>query len=288
MSNYRNPHQLIITADDYGMCPEVNRAIEECLAAGALRATCVMTNMPAYTDADRLSKDFPSASIGIHWTLTAGTPVAPLSEVPDLVAPNGQFWPATEFWQRWLSRRISPTQVVIELQAQYARFVELTGQPAFWNTHQNVHVLPRLFPLVVDLAHRLGIPAMRSHRRITAPRHSSTLRYYLTHPIYWLKGQIIARWAAAAEKRGLRMPAGVVSTPGFGPGKAAIDQIVTRIPWPRRLPAELVIHPATRVIPGLFGGLTESRLREFEVFRDPTLVKRLAAMGVQTVGFEVL
>src|SRR5262245_21309223 len=39
--------KLIITADDYGMCEPVNQAIEECLAVGTVRATCVMTNMPA-------------------------------------------------------------------------------------------------------------------------------------------------------------------------------------------------------------------------------------------------
>ncbi|WP_298815795.1 carbohydrate deacetylase [Chloroflexus sp.] len=281
-------HQLIITADDYGMCPEVNRAIEECLAAGALRATCVMTNMTDYADAAQLRWHVPQASIGIHWTLTLGVPAAAPTQVPDLLAANGQFWPAPEFRRRWLARRIAPEQVRTELQVQYERFVAVAGQPDFWNTHQNVHVLPGLFPLVVEVARQLGIPAMRSHRRITAPRHGSPLRYHLTHPIYWLKGQIIARWVATAAQQGMRMPAGVVSTPGYGPGKAAIDRIIPRVPWPPANPVELVIHPATRVLPELFGGLTESRLREYEVFRDPTLVERLAVSGVQVVGFEVL
>jgi len=38
--------KLIVTADDYGMCPSVNRAIEECLRARTVRVTCVMANMP--------------------------------------------------------------------------------------------------------------------------------------------------------------------------------------------------------------------------------------------------
>lgn len=281
-------HQLIITADDYGMCPAVNRAIEECLAAGALRATCVMANMPDYAEAALLRRMFPQTSIGIHWTLTLGEPAAQPEQVPDLLAPDGRFWPAPELRRRWLARQIAPAQIETELQAQYSRFVAVAGQPDFWNTHQNVHVLPGLFGLVVGVARRLGIPAMRSHRRITAPRHGSTLRYYLTHPLYWLKGQMIAHWVADAARQGMRMPAGVVSAPGFGPGKAAVEQIVARISWPYHAPAELVIHPATQVMPELFGGLTESRLREYEVFRDPALAQRLAAVGVQTVGFEAL
>lgn len=280
--------QLIITADDYGMCPPVNRAIEECLAAGALRATCVMANMPDYTDAAQLRRSFPQASVGIHWTLTLGKPAADPAQAPDLLAPDGQFWPAPELRRRWLARQIAPDQIEIELRAQYDRFVAVAGQPDFWNTHQNVHVLPGLFALAVAVARRLGIPAMRSHRRITAPRNGSAFSYHLTHPVYWLKGQMIARWAAAAARQGMRMPAGVVSTPGYGPGKAAVEQIVPRVPWPRHGPAELVIHPATQMIPELFGELTESRLREYEVFRDPGLARRLAAAGVQTVGFEAL
>ena len=39
--------RLIITADDYGLCEQVNQAIEECLSAGTVRATCVMANMPS-------------------------------------------------------------------------------------------------------------------------------------------------------------------------------------------------------------------------------------------------
>jgi Uncharacterized protein conserved in bacteria, COG3394 len=288
MKHNGTTHQLIITADDYGMCPEVNRAIEECLAAGALRATCVMTNMSAYTDLIRLRHDFPQVSIGIHWTLTLGMPAAPPSHVADLVAPNGQFWSAPEFRRRWLTRHISPDHIRLELQTQYERFVALAGQPAFWNTHQNVHVLPGLFELIVDLARQLGIAAMRSHRRITAPRRGSALQYYLRNPLYWLKGQVIAHWATTAARKGMRMPAGVVSTPGYGPGKAAIEQIVLRVPWPKNAPAELVIHPATGVVTDLFGSLTESRVREYEVFRDPELVRRLRAIGVHPVGFEVL
>ncbi len=281
-------HQLIITADDYGMCPEVNRAIEECLAAGALRATCVMPNLPAYTEAAQLRARFPQASIGIHWTLTCGAPAASPAQVPALVDQHGQFWSAREFRRRWLAGQIPAAQIETELRAQHNRLVAVIGQPDFWNTHQNAHVLPGLFTLMVNVACQLGIPAMRSHRRITAPRHGSAFQYHLTNPLYWIKGQIIARWTAAAARRGMRMPAGVVITPGYGPGKAAVEQIVRRVPWPQTAPAELIIHPATQVVPALFGSLTESRLREYAVFRDPALVERLTAAGVQTVGFEVL
>jgi hypothetical protein len=50
---------------------------------------------------------------------------------------------------------------------------------------------------------------------------------------------------------------------------------------------ELVIHPATELDPRL-GGLTESRLREHKLFRDPRLVGQLERVGIRLVGFEAL
>ena len=93
----------------------------------------------------------------------------------------------------------------------------------------------------------LGIPAMRSHRRLTVPCNMSPLRHNLSHPLYWFKGQVIARWAAKAEAGGVLMPDGRVYTPGYdGGGIASLPEIVERIEWSAvRKAVELVVHPAT-------------------------------------------
>ena len=281
--------KLIITADDYGMAEPVNEAIEECLQAGALRSTCVMTNMPAYRAASQLRARYPDISLGIHWTLTLGAPVLPPERVTTLVGADGQLLPARTFRRRLLARRINLEQVAAELTAQYERFRDVAGEPDYWNSHQNVHVTPGLFEAAVQLAGQLGIPLMRSHRRITVPRSGSATSYNVRHPLYWLRGKLIARWSAAAERRGMRMPDGVVNTPGFGAGKADVEEMMNRMQWHDvRRAAELVIHPATKIHADVFGSLTESRLREYRAFRDPQLKLRLSQAGIETVGFEVL
>jgi predicted glycoside hydrolase/deacetylase ChbG (UPF0249 family) len=281
--------KLITTADDYGLCASVNQAIEECLDAGALRATCVMANMPAATAATALRARFQQASIGLHWTLTTGRPLAPPAQVASLVGPDGNFWPFLELRRRILARQIVVAHVLAELSAQFERFRELCGQPDFWNTHQNIHIAPGLFDQIVELGRHLGIALMRSHRRITVPLRGGAALYNLRHPAYWLKGLLIGRWSTRAAARGMRMPDGIVHAPGFGAGKSQVEAIAPRMA--RRAgarAAELVIHPATQVEPELFGNLTETRLREYAVFRDPGLRQRLAAAGIETVGFEVL
>ena len=51
--------ELIITADDYGMCESVNAAIEACISAGTVLSTNVMTNMPCCESAIQLRQRFP-------------------------------------------------------------------------------------------------------------------------------------------------------------------------------------------------------------------------------------
>lgn len=282
--------KLIITADDYGMCDAVNQAIEECLAAGALRATCVMTNMPTYRAAASLRDRFPQVSIGIHWNLTQGQPVLPVPQVPSLVTPGGIFHSPLELRRRWLTGRVKLTEIQAELRAQFQRFCEVTGLPDFWNTHQNSHVFPGLFSACVLLGKKLLIPAMRSHRRITVPRNTTPIRYYLSHPQYWLKGQVIARWSSQAEGRGVMMPDGRIYMPGYdGAGAATLEEMLKRLRWDAiKKAVEVIVHPATTVDEGLFGSLTESRVLEYKTFKDPRLVDRLRLNGFETVGFEAL
>lgn len=281
-------HRLIITADDYGMCEAVNEAIEECLAAGTLRATCVMTNMPVYEAAAGLRDRHPGASVGLHWTLTQGQPVLPAAQVPSLVGPDGQFASFAELRRRLLRRQIDLKQVRAELRAQHERFVAILGRPDFWNTHEGIHVAPAIFQTCVDVARELGIPAMRCHRRVTVPRQGSARQFLLRHPLYWLKGRLVAAWSRRAEGRGMLMPDGLVTSPGFR-DKSAIEEIVARMSWGGvRRAVEYIIHPSNRNHPELFGSMTESRLREYETFRDPGLRGRLRQAGIEPVGFEVL
>jgi hypothetical protein len=282
------PAQLIITADDYGMCASVNRAIEACLAAGTLRATCVMANMPLWQKAAGLRERFPAASIGLHWTLTQGRPTLAPERIPALVNQAGSFLPLAELRRRLLRRAVPLDQVRAELEAQYQRLLAVAGQPDFWNSHEGAHVFPGLFQLCVELALALGIRAMRSHRRLAVFEGSSPLGFYMRRPAYLLKSALVRRWSAWAERRGARMPQGSIVILGSGE-RPALEQIAGRIDWPRiTRAAEYTIHPATQVEPLLFGMMTESRVREYHAFRDPALRGRLRALGLETAGFEVL
>jgi hypothetical protein len=81
-----------------------------------------------------------------------------------------------------------------------------------------------------------------------------------------------------------------VYTPGYqGASVSALEDIVERLPWSGiRRAVEVVVHPATRVEAGLFGTLTEVRVREYEILRDSGLADRLRSRGIMTTGFEAV
>jgi predicted glycoside hydrolase/deacetylase ChbG (UPF0249 family) len=281
--------KLIITADDYGMCPSVNRAIEECLSAGTVRATCVMANMPELGDAAALRQKFGGASIGIHWNLTQGRPVLASRQVRSLIKEDGSFLSCSELKRSWLAGLIRSTEVQAELRAQFDKLKEIVGQPDFWNTHENTHVFPGLFRVFVEMGKELNMPVMRCHRRITRPRGAGEMRYHLSHPQYWVKGRLIAWWSSRAEKLGALMPDARLYAPGYGNPDVMIQEVITRVPWGRiKSAVEIVIHPAINIEADLFGSLTESRLLEYSTFKNPELAHDLRRKGVEPVGFEAL
>jgi chitin disaccharide deacetylase len=287
-NNSKMVKQLIVTADDYGLAQSVNDAIEGCFQSGVVRAACVMTNMPEYAQVAALKRRFPQHSVGIHWNLTQGWPVLSPSAVPSLVRKDGTFSPSLR--GRWLRGQVRVAEIRAELTAQYERYYRAAGVPDFWNTHQNFHVFPGIFQVCVELGRELDIPCMRSHRRFTVPCGRSSLAYHMGHAGFWVKGQVIARWSRAAERRGVLMPAGRIHTPGYAAGAESLVEVLRRIDWSgvRGSALELVIHPATAVDAKLFGGLTESRVREYQTFRDPQLKYLLQGAGVNPVGFDVL
>jgi predicted glycoside hydrolase/deacetylase ChbG (UPF0249 family) len=84
------------------------------------------------------------------------------------------------------------------------------------------------------------------------------------------------------------MPDGRVYAPGYDADRESLKDVLRRLKWPAvKKAVEIIIHPATR-IEKIFGDLTESRLREYEVYKDPELATILNQQGIQPVSFEEL
>jgi predicted glycoside hydrolase/deacetylase ChbG (UPF0249 family) len=281
--------KLIITADDYGMCASVNAAIEACIAAGTVRSTCVMTNMPDCEPASQLRRRFPCLSVGIHWTLTEGRPLLGPALVPSLVNNGGHFYSASEFRKRWRLGKISKAEIRQELIAQYSRFTELAGVPDYWNTHENVHDWPTLFQLFKTVGKELAIGMMRNNFRVAVPYQKTMASHNIAHLNNYLTNQMHFLQSSKARLEGMAMPAGMLYFPDFPGGQTALEDAIKQFHGQNiSAPLELMIHPATQVEPALFGNLMENRVKEYQYFAHPDVSKRLQQLGCSLKGFSSL
>ena len=275
--------KLIITADDYGMSLAVNRAIDEGIACGLITATNVMTNMPYYKEAIKLKST--NASVGIHWVLACGKPVLPRGEIPTLIAPNGEFYPYSEFRSRLRKGLISFNDVEKELIAQYNLYYELLGQPDYWNTHQNTHVDFSIYRLFVKVAKKLGITRMRSHQRIYTKSSEATSNM----PIKWrliepFKSKLLDLWQHNAHKEGINSPDGLLVCLNKNDINH-LEWLFNNIKWKKKTVGEYVIHPACENDSEYFGKIVEQRINEYKMFTALSTKDIIQKAGINLVSY---
>ena len=114
-----------------------------------------MVNAPAAEEAFTLARDTPSLSVGLHFVLTFGRPVAPRASVEALVQDDGRFFSKN-------AGRLDgapPAAIAAELEAQIERFTAETGKaPRHVDGHHHVHRIPAVRDVVIETARRLGVP----------------------------------------------------------------------------------------------------------------------------------
>lgn len=278
--------KLIITADDYGMCKEVNEAIEKCVEAKVVLSTNVMANMEYCSAASDLKKKFPYLSVGIHYNFTVGKPVLPAEEVPTLVNDNGEFLSYNEIRNNCREGKYDHDQIRAEMTAQYKRYVEVCGEPDYWNTHENVHVYPDLYPVFRDLSMKLGIKKMRSHERIYVPSSTGvsdkSLKWKLTNPI---KKIMLKSWQNKSRILGINSPDGILVRMNET-DKLNLEYLFANIDWKNNSSAEIAIHPSVSAQGEHFGAITEDRVREYQIFSDKSVVKLAADNGIELSNFK--
>lgn len=156
---------LIVTADDYGLTDLTCHAIIDAHRRGIVTATSVLAVAPGIERRLRFLDDVPSLSVGVHLALVGeDPPLLSTREIPTLVGAAGGFRPS---WRQLLpalaAGRIDPDDMRRELEAQVALVAEYV-QPTHLDTHQHVHLWPKVGSVVVALAVLRGVRAVRVPR----------------------------------------------------------------------------------------------------------------------------
>jgi len=158
--------RLLVTADDFGLSAGINQGILEAHRRGIVTSTSLMVNAPGAAEAARLALECPRLSVGLHFVLTFGRPLAPHDEVGALLTPEGTF-PRLDSGAQDKAPRPA---IRAELEAQIKRFGETVGRPpAHLDGHHHVQALPAVLEVVIEAARELSIP-VRAPDAATAGR----------------------------------------------------------------------------------------------------------------------
>ncbi len=281
--------QFIITADDYGMCSIVDKAIDDCASAGLLTSTNILVNQDDLEAAKTFRKRFPNVSVGMHWNVTDGKPVCNSNDVGSLINPQTlEFWDVSTFIKKFKTGEISKKELRKELLAQYDVFQELCGRADYWNVHMNSSLDFKTFPFFNALALELGLTKTRNFQRvyITPNGIPGGIKGKL---IEFAKKKVFDYWfGSIIKKTGTKMPDGRMMYFNSEDKTSNIDNIGKNVQWGKNKIVELVIHPSISSEYHNFGTLKEVRVAEWKMFSSPSTLDYLKKQNIELVNFDAI
>jgi predicted glycoside hydrolase/deacetylase ChbG (UPF0249 family) len=264
---------LIVNADDFGLTPGVNAGILDAHLRGIVTSASLLSSASATDDAIRLARGTPTLGVGCHLALVDATPTLSAERLPTL-APLGSFRPTwAAFIRAALARRVAWDEVERELTAQIDRLRSDGVALTHLDGHKHVHAFPPVFAIVVRLARRFGIQAVRVPCEPDpvrgAVRHAFTARANRQA----IENLALAPWAW--RDRGILRREGLPAAPRF------VGRVLTGLFTPRTFRAllkslppgvsELMVHPGyfDRALDLVNTRLREQRAAEVSLLTDP-------------------
>ena len=196
--------RLIVTGDDFGLSPAVNRAIVLAHEQGLLTSASLMVGSPAAVEAVALAKSHPTLAVGLHLVLCQGRSTLPHDRIPGLVDRQGHFTtsPVLAGLRYFFIRSLRP-QLRREIEAQLQAFGATGLVLSHVDGHLNLHLHPTVLPILLELAEQYGIRAMRltsDDLRVTLALDRRRLAYKLSHAVIFAGLCHYARRRVAARR----------------------------------------------------------------------------------------
>lgn len=264
--------KVIFTADDFGLCAEVNEAVERAHASGVLSAASLMISAPATEDAVARARRMPGLRVGLHLTLVDGRPLLPPSRIPALVDGDGLFSRnLAAAGVHWFFSRAARRDLALEIRAQFEAFRATGLTLDHVNAHNHMHLHPTVLSIILGLAREFAVPGVRLPREPPQP------------------GLAVWLWLMRARLRraGLRHNDAVVGLRDTGRLTEArvlraLDRLGEGI-------TEFYFHPATQTTSALEAAAPGyDRVGELRALTSRPVAARLAALDLKPLGFRDL
>jgi chitin disaccharide deacetylase len=169
---------LIVSADDYGLTEKVSRAILRAHRGGIVTSTSVLALAPAFEQSVRWLDEVPRLGVGAHLAaIGEDPPLLSSAEIPTLVDRRGRLrigW--RQFVPLVTGGRIDPADLRREFAAQLERITAAGVAVDHLDTHQDLHRWPVVRDVLLDLAERHDVRAVRVCRSFVHSPSGITLR----------------------------------------------------------------------------------------------------------------
>jgi chitin disaccharide deacetylase len=157
--------ELIINADDFGLCRGANLGIIKAWQQGILTSTSIMPGGAAFEEAVALAKENPGLQVGLHLTLVQGRGVLPRQGFPALVDDNGDFGNDPVLaGMRYFFLKPLRRQLQREIEAQIVKCQDAGLRLSHLDGHLNIHMHPVVFDILTELMPKYGIESFRLSR----------------------------------------------------------------------------------------------------------------------------
>ncbi len=144
--------KIIINADDFGVSPQVNRAIYKAAKEKYITSCTLLAASEHLDEAIEMSKEMSEISLGVHLAFTKGPTGEPLYfNRNDSLNPRGA---------NFLKLNI----LIDEFTRQIETLLEKGVQPTHIDTHHHIHLYPLPLMASIVVAKRYGIKCIRSQK----------------------------------------------------------------------------------------------------------------------------
>lgn len=143
---------LFIVSDDLGLHPSVNEGIALALKEGWIDGASLMANGEYFEDALERLKEIEKPNLGVHFVLVEEKPLA-----------ISRLWEDHKiFFIKYILRLINMADIEKEMRAQLGRCITNDIKLRFLNSHQHLHLLPKITDITIKLAKENNIEYIRT------------------------------------------------------------------------------------------------------------------------------
>jgi hopanoid biosynthesis associated protein HpnK len=277
--------RLIVCADDFGLEPAVNEAVEQGHRHGILSTASLMVGAPAAADAVVRAQLMPELHVGLHVVLVDGRPVSPLEEVPGLVGADGNFHPNMAgagicfFFLPDVRRQLAQ-----EIRAQYEAFRATGLKLDHVNAHKHMHLHPTVARLIIEIGSDYGLRAVR-----VPAEPADVLRH--AYPEERAPMPFFRPWIERLRRQLCRAGL-VVNDYVFGlawSGNMIEQRVLRLLPYLPDGVSEMYFHPAAARSPNLIAAMSDyHHVEELTALTSATVQARIAALGIDLSNYSAL